>query len=374
MPKIEEALNGIRPLDAASMSAARKRQDDLLKPSGSLGVLEELSIRIAGITGMVNNSLTRKVHFLFGSDHGVFDEGVSGSPQYFTRVLMELYATGSEVPVPPTAQDAPSQLCAVNVLCRRAGVDLRLFDLGVKGLSPRLGIDSTHKFMPNGTNNFARGRAMTPETARDAIEFGIELAAGAKENGYQIIGTGEVGMGNTTPAAACIMAALGTEDTTLVGRGGGLTDEAFAKKKLVISEALRNHGLGPSTPPLEILSCVGGLDIAAMTGVFIGAAACRLPAVVDGVISAAAALLACEMAPSAKDYMIASHISAEPAYSAAAKAIGLAPFLNLGMRLGEGSGCPIAMQVIDDALAVMNEMGTFSGISLESEYREELKQ
>ena len=367
---IEEAINGIRPLDGAAVRAARERQNALLKPAGSLGVLEELSIRIAGITGRVNNNITRKVHFLFGSDHGVFDEGVSGSPQYFTRVLMELYAKGLE----PDSR----QCCGINVLCRRAGVDLCLFDLGVKGLTPRPGIDSTHKLLPNGTENFARSRAMTQETAREAIELGIYLAEDAKEKGYQIIGAGEVGMGNTTPAAACIMAALGTEDPSLVGRGGGLTDEAFAKKQRVITEALRNHGLTGKngTEPkssIEILSCVGGLDIAAMTGVFIGAAACRLPVVVDGVISIAAALLAWRMAPLAKEYMIASHISAEPAYSEAARTMALKPFLNLGMRLGEGSGCPLAMQIIDDALAIMNDMGTFADISLESEYREELK-
>ena len=372
---IEETVSRIRPLDPEAARAARERQNALLKPAGSLGKLEDLSVQIAGITGQVRNTLTRKVHFLFGSDHGVFDEGVSGSPQYFTRVLMELYAKGLAPDSEQNPEGSPSSGCAINVLCRRAGVDLRLFDLGVKNLRPQPGIDTTHRLMPDGTNNFAHGPAMTEETARAAVELGIQLAGTAKEAGYQIIGAGEVGMGNTTPAAACIMAALGRPDAALVGRGGGLTDEAFTRKRRVIISALESHHLIGDEPasPVEILSRVGGLDIAAMTGVFLGAAACRVPAVVDGVISIAAALLATRMAPLSKEYMIASHCSAEPAYSAAAQAIGLSPFLNLDMRLGEGSGCPIAMQIIDDALSVMNDMGTFAGVSLESEYRETLR-
>ncbi len=360
---IEETIRNIRPLDGDAVRAARERQDGLLKPKGSLGGLEELSIRIAGITGRVKNTLSRKVHLLFGSDHGICAEGVSGSPQYFTRVLMELYA----------GEGNPADgHCAINVLCRCAGVELRLYDLGVRGLNPVPGIDSSHKLMPEGTANFAKERAMPPETARAAVELGIHLAVKAGDEGYQIIGAGEVGMGNTAPAAACIMAALNRPDPELVGRGGGLTDEAFARKKRVVTEALRRHHPAQGDP-LDILSCVGGLDIAAMTGVFLGAAACRLPVVIDGAISIAAALLAFRLAPEAREFMIASHRSAEPAYAAAAEAMGLEPFFTLGMRLGEGTGCPLAMQLADNALAVMNEMGSFAGVSLEAEYREELK-
>ena len=335
---IEESIKNIRPLDGEAVRAAQERQDGLLKPRGSLGELEALSVCIAGITGQVKNTLSRKVHFLFGSDHGICEEGVSGSPQYFTRVLMELYSGDGR--------------CGINVLCRRAGADLRLYDLGVKGLSPRPGIDSSHKLMPQGTANFAKTCAMPPETARAAVELGIQLVEEVKDEGYQVIGAGEVGMGNTAPAAACIMAALDRPDPELVGRGGGLTDVAFANKKRVIVEALKLHHPSPDAP-LEILSCVGGLDIAAMTGVFLGAAACRLPVIIDGAISIAAALLASRLA--------------------AAEAMGLIPLFTLGMRLGEGTGCPLAMQLVDDALAVMNEMGSFSEVSLESGYREKLK-
>jgi nicotinate-nucleotide--dimethylbenzimidazole phosphoribosyltransferase len=214
---------------------------------------------------------------------------------------------------------------------------------------------------------------MSGETAMKAVSAGMELAAEAKRDGYQIIGTGEVGMGNTTPAAACIMAALEADDPTeAVGRGGGLTDEAFEVKKRVIVNALKKHKPNPSDP-LDILSKVGGLDIAGMTGIFLGAALHRLPAVIDGVISITAALQASVAAPLSKSYMIPSHLSREPGYVLAMRSLGLSPLLTLEMRLGEGTGCPMAMHIVDDALAIMNSMNTFDGVSLESEYRETLK-
>ena len=348
----------IKPLDLQAMSEARKRQNELLKPQGSLGELEEISIQIAGITGRVKNKIGKKIHFLFGSDHGIFEEGVSASPQYFTKVLMKLYASGEGG--------------AINELCRNCGVKLKIFDLGVKNLSAYENIDSSHKLMPEGTKNFLHERAMTIETAEKIINFGIDLVREAKHENFDIIGTGEVGMGNTTPAAACIMAALGNYDENLTGRGGGLTDEAFERKKKVISAALNFHKPDKDNA-VEILSCVGGLDIAAMTGVFLGAALYRVPAVIDGVISIAAALLAAKINPLCRDFMIASHKSLEPAYSAAAEELKLKPFLNLNMRLGEGSGCPLAMQIIENSLAVMNGMKTFNEINLKSEYRKELK-
>lgn len=356
---LDEALGLVRPLDENAMKAAAEHQNRLLKPAGSLGELEAIAIRMAGITGRLHNTAQRKIHFLFGSDHGIYDEGVSGSPQYFTKALMEFYANESG--------------CGIDVLCGHVGVELRLLDLGVKELAPHPKIDASHRLMPNGTENFARCRAMTPETARRAVELGIDLVGDARAKGYEIVGTGEVGMGNTTPASACIMAALDLKDpAAAVGRGGGLTDQAFEKKKKVIVEALAFHRPAPDNP-LEILSCVGGLDIAAMTGVFIGAAVHRLPVIIDGVISIAGAVLATKLCPLAKGYMIASHLSKEPGYAVAAESLGLTPLLNLGMRLGEGTGCPVAMQIVDDALAVMNRMGTFDGVSLESEYRKGLK-
>ncbi|MDR1376777.1 MAG: nicotinate-nucleotide--dimethylbenzimidazole phosphoribosyltransferase [Synergistaceae bacterium] len=352
----------IDPLDSRSTREAAAHQNKLLKPPGSLGQLEAIAVQIAGITGRLHNHTDRKALFLFGSDHGVYDEGVSASPQHFTRILMELYAKNAA--------------CGINVLCNRVGVTLKVIDMGVKGLAPQAGVDSRFRWMPEGTENFAgkdAARAMPKETAVKAVQAGIALAGEAKEEGFQIVGTGEVGMGNTTPAAACIMAALGITDPELaVGRGGGLTDQAFEKKKRVVAEALEKHKPDPSDP-IDILSKVGGLDIAGMMGVFLGAARHRLPVVIDGVVSIAAALLAVAAAPLSKDFMIPSHLSQEPGYALAIRSLALTPLLNLEMRLGEGSGCPIAMQIVDDALALMNSMNTFDGVSLESEYRKKLK-
>jgi nicotinate-nucleotide--dimethylbenzimidazole phosphoribosyltransferase len=356
---LADARSAIGPLDEKIMKEAAAYQNKLLKPPGSLGALESLAIQIAGITGKLNNRADRKVHFIFGSDHGVYDEGISASPQYFTRVLMELYAGGAGG--------------GINVLCNKAGVDLKVIDMGVKGLAPHPSIDSRFRLMPEGTKNFALEKAMPKDMPVKAVLAGMELAYEAKRDGYQIIGTGEVGMGNTTPAAACIMAALEIDDPdTAVGRGGGLTDEAFGVKKRVIVNALKKHKPNPADP-LDILSKVGGLDIAGMTGVFLGAARNRLPVVVDGVVSIAAALLASVAAPLSKHYMIPSHLSQEPGYAVAMRSLGLRPLMTLDMRLGEGTGCPIAMQIVDDALAIMNSMNTFDGVSLESEYRKKLK-
>ena len=342
----------IQPLYQNAMTQARQRQNELLKPAGSLGELEEISIQIAGITGKIKNTLKKKIHFLFGSDHGIFDEGVSGSPQYFTKVLMQIY-------------ENPNGGGAINVLCKKNNIELKVFNLGVKDLA------SKYKFMPNGTDNFAKVKAMSIETAEKVIDFGINLVKEAKGKNFDIIGAGEVGMANTTPAAACIMAALENYNEKFVGRGAGLTDEAFERKKRVIISSLKRHKPNKNNS-IEILSCVGGLDIAAMTGIFIGGAVYRVPVVVDGVISIAAALLATKLEPLSRDFMIASHKSLEPAYSEAARELKLKPFLNLNMRLGEGTGCPIAMQIIDDALTVMNDMKTFNEINLESEYRKKL--
>ena len=333
----------IQPLDSQAMLEARALIDGKVKPPGSLGFLEDIAVQIAGITGSPRNTINRKIICLFGSDHGVFGEGVCSSPQDFTRGLMHVYAD--------------SQDGGINVLARQAGAELRLYDLGVKGLAPHPNI-ITRKFLPEGTENFLHGRAMSPATAREVIGFGIEIVRQAKSEGVSLIGTGEVGMGNTTPACACIMAATGSRDASLVGRGAGLDDEALARKKRVILEGLALHEES-LTDPVNILSRVGGLDIAAMTGVFLGGAIHRVPVIIDGVISIAGALMACQLEPSARGFMIASHESPEPAYSHAARFMNITAPLKLGMRLGEGTGCAVMMHIIDDALAIINGMGDF---------------
>ena len=339
-------ISQITPLDSQAMREAQEIQHSLAKPSGSLGELERITIKLAGITGHSRNPIPRKIICLFGSDHGIYDEGVCSSPQEVTRKLMELYAG--------------SQNAAINILARQAKAELRLYDLGVKNLPPRQNI-ITKKFLPDGTANFLHGRAMSPETVRAVISFGIDTVRDLKSEGFGIIGTGEAGMGNTSPACTCIMAGIKSRDDSLVGRGAGLDDESFSRKKRVILDALKFHAMN-LTDPVNILSCVGGLDIAAITGIFLGGAVYHVPVVADGVISIAGALMAYMIEPLTREYMFTSHESEEPAYSHAVKAMNLSAPLKLSMRLGEGTGAAIMMQIIDDALAIINSMATFQDL------------
>ena len=340
---MKNKLKLITKLNSSAMKQAEELQANFIKPLGSLGELEGISIKIAGITGKSKNKINKKVIFLFGSDHGIYDEGVCSSPQDFTAKLMRVYAE--------------NQNAGINILARQANSDLKIYDLGVKNLEQHSKI-ITKKFMKNGTENFLHGRAMSYETAESVIEFGISLVKEVKDNGFDLIGTGEVGMANTTPACACIMAGLNSRDKNLVGRGAGLNDEAFERKKNVILKALEFHEKN-FEDPVDIISCVGGLDIAAMTGVFIGGAVYHVPVVIDGLISISAALMAYKLEPLVKEYFFASHESLEPAYNYAAKFMKISAPLKLSMRLGEGTGCAIFMQIIDDALAIINNMGTF---------------
>lgn len=350
---------GISPADENAKNAAKARQNELLKPPGALGVLEELSIQLAGITGQVKNGVSKKIHFVFGADNGVFEEGVTASPKHFTHMLMDSYGKGYG--------------CGINILCKKNGVDLVLVDMGIEGEFDADTNVINRKIMPGGTKNLAVEPAMSMNEAKEAMSVGFSFAKYAFDNGYKIVGGGEVGMANTTTAAAVIMALLGTKDVELaVGRGGGLTDEAFAVKKNVILKALEKYDLDKDHP-MDILSCVGGLDIAALCGLYLGCAYYRLPVVIDGVIAISAALLAYRINPVVKDYLIPSHVSKEPAYALATKEMGLKPMLYLEMRLGEGSGCPIAMNIVEQATAIMNDMMTFSEMQLESEYRAKLK-
>ena len=300
---LTETLRAITPPDSFAMQEARNILNNKVKPVGSLGMLEDIAVRIAGITGKPRNTLTHKIICLFGSDHGIYSEGVCSSPQDFTRGLMHVYAD--------------SKNGGINVLARQAGAELRLYDLGVKGLAKSPNI-ITRKFLPEGTANFLHTRAMSHELAERVIMFGVELVGELKAEGVDVIGTGEVGMGNTTPACACIMAATGSRDTSLIGRGAGLDDEGFSRKQRVILGALGLHSES-LTDPVNILSCVGGLDIAAMAGVFIGGAVHHVPVIIDGVISIAGALLAYQLESLTREYMLTSHESPEPAFMHAAK-------------------------------------------------------
>lgn len=342
-----ERIKNIKPLDLQAMKEAENLQNSFIKPAGSLGELERISIQIAGITGRQKNKISRRTICLFGADNGIYDEGVCSSPQNFTRLLMQVYAE--------------NQNAGINILSRQTNSELKIFDLGVKGLKPHKNI-ITHKFMSDGTADFLKGRAMPLSIAEKVISFGIDLVRDLKSEGFDLIGTGEVGMGNTTTSCACIMAALKSRDDSLIGRGAGLDDSGLLRKKKIILEALNFHAENLKDP-VNILSCVGGLDIAAITGIFLGGAIYRVPVIIDGVISIAGALMAYILEPLCRDYMFASHESSEPAYIKAADFMNINAPLKMSMRLGEGTGCALFMQIIDDSLAIINNMGNFNEIN-----------
>ncbi len=350
---ITQLLSRIRPLDEEAMDRARKRQAELAKPPGSLGRLEDLSVRLAGITGQVCSRTDRKELLVFAADNGVVAEGVSSAPQSVTASQTVNLTRGKT---------------GAAVLCRRFGVKLTVCDVGVNAdLHCPAVLDRKIVY---GTRNLAVEPAMTRAETEKAILTGAELAMAADA---QVLGIGEMGIGNTTTSSAVLASLLGVPVETVTGRGGGVTDESFRRKKDVIRAALALHRPNPADP-VDVLSKVGGLDLAAMCGGFLGSAAARRPVVIDGFISAVAALCAVRLCPAAGGYLIPSHASFEIGYRLAMEALGLEPMLLLGMRLGEGSGCPLAMMVLDGACAVMNDMADFSQAGINDDYLDEIRQ
>ncbi len=345
----------IAPADNAAMEKARQRQAELAKPPGSLGKLEDYSIRLAGITGKVKNSIEKCRVIVLAADNGVTAEGVSSAP---TSVTL-------------------SQV--INMTRHITGMSSLAFYFGNEVVVADLGIDTDRKIpgvldrkIRRSTGNIAKERAMTRQQVLDAISVGLDLAADAAKDGVNAVGVGEMGIGNTTTSAAVLSALTGATPESVTGRGGGLTDQAFAVKKQVITQALALHH-PDREDVVDVLSAVGGLDLAAMTGVFLGCALQRIPAVVDGFISIVAALCACRLNPNVKDYLFLSHASYEIGYRLAAEELGLEPCLLLDMRLGEGSGCPIAFQILKAACAVMNGMGTFAEAAIQDDYLEPIR-
>ncbi len=350
MELLQKTLAQITPIDETAVAAARARLDDLVKPIGSLGRLEAISAQIAGITGQVKNEIKKKGIIVMSADNGIVEEGVAAAPQVVTLIMTGNFMKG---------------VTGVAVLAKEAGADLTVVDIGVNGdTSAFPGV--LQKKIANGTANFAKGPAMSREDAVKAMEIGIEVAESLIEQGYDLIGTGEMGIGNTS-SSSCILAALGgVEIDIAVGKGAGLTDEAHNYKKSVLKKALELNQ-PDKDDPIDVVAKVGGFDIAGLTGVFLAAAAHKVPVVVDGFISAAAALVAYRMNPLSRQYMIPSHSSAEPGFLAMMAQIDMEPILNLDMRLGEGSGCPLAFHVVDCALAIMNHMATFAEATVSNE-------
>lgn len=350
--RLEEIILSVQALDMAAMEKARARQAMLAKPPGSLGRLEDFSVQIAGITGRVNNELKGKRLLVFASDNGVVAEGVASAPQSVTlqqTVNLTREKTGAAV------------------LAKCFGCEVTVCDVGVNAdIKDRAVLN---KKIAYGTKNIAKEPAMTHEQALRALVTGAELAMSTQAD---VFGIGEMGIGNTTTAAAVLMVLTGKSADEVTGRGGGLTDKGFLKKKEVVRRAVEQNR-PDAKDVVDVLSKVGGFDIAAMCGAFLGAAASGRPVVIDGFISAVAALCAFRLCPNAREYMIAGHASCEPGYALAIERLGLEPVLQLGMRLGEGSGCPIMFKVLDAACAVINDMATFEQAGIDDGYLDEIR-
>lgn len=336
-------IEAIRPLDRAAMAAVRARQAQLTKPPGSLGRLEELAEQIAGITGVERPSLPRKAVVVMAGDHGVVAEGVSPYPREVTAQMVLNFLRGG---------------AAINALARQAGASVVVVDVGVAAdlpAHPRLQARKVRR----GTANLAREPAMSEAEVLAALAVGIEVLAAEAEAGLDLVATGEMGIGNTTSAAALAAAFTASPAALVTGRGTGVSDEALQRKIAVVERAVDLHTT-VSREPLEVLRRLGGLEIAALAGLILAAAARRIPVVLDGFIAGAAALAAVALAPAARPYLIAGHRSQEVGHAVVLAHLGLRPLLDLDLRLGEGTGAVLAMHLIEGALRTHDEMATFA--------------
>ena len=350
--ELDVLVREVLPLNRGTMTAAEEYQARLAKPPGSLGRLEELSIQLAGITGHVHNALNKKQLLVFAADNGVVAEGVSSAPQSVTKQQTINLMRGKT---------------GAAVLAKHFGCGLTVCDVGVNADIYESAV--LNRKIAYGTQNICTGPAMTREQTLQAILTGAEIARTVDAD---VIGVGEMGIGNTTTSSAVLAVLLGADVEAVTGRGGGITEESFRKKKAVIRTAIEVNR-PDRDDVVGVLSKVGGFDLAAMCGAFLGAAAARRPAVIDGLISAAAALCAVRLCPNVRGYLVPSHASFEIGYRLAMEAMDLRPLFDLGMRLGEGSGCPLAFQVLDAACAVINDMATFDEAGINDDYLDEIR-
>jgi nicotinate-nucleotide--dimethylbenzimidazole phosphoribosyltransferase len=340
--RLSDVIELIRPLDEQAMAAARQRQDLLTKPPGSLGRLERLATQLAGITGESLPRLPRKAVVVMAADHGVAREGVSAYPQEVTAQMVQNFASGG---------------AAINVLARQARARVIVVDVGVAADLP-LTLPIIHRKIALGTANLADGPAMTREQAVAAIDVGLEVVAREAKRGLDVVCLGEMGIGNTTAASAVVAASTGSLVAEVTGRGTGIDESTWRHKVGVIERAL--HVNQPdAADPLDVLAKVGGFEIAALVGVALGAASRRIAVVVDGFIATSAVILAVQLCPRVRGYLIAAHRSAEFGHRVALESLELEPLVALDLRLGEGSGAAVVLAILDAAVALLGEMATF---------------
>jgi nicotinate-nucleotide--dimethylbenzimidazole phosphoribosyltransferase len=340
---LDMILKEIKPLDSSAMAAAQNRQNSLTKPRGSLGKLEELSIKLAGIKCTATPKLEHKSIIVMAADHGVAAETVSLYPQEVTRQMVLNFLKGG---------------AAINALAAQAGARVIVVDMGVKGgFQPLPGL--LCKMIDFGTQNMTQGPAMTRQQAIDTIEAGIQTVEAEMAKRVDIIGTGDMGIGNTTSSSAIFAAISGKQPKKITGRGTGVGDKQFAHKIKIIEKALSVNKPNPKDP-LDVLAKVGGFEIGGLVGVMLAGAAYRIPVVIDGLISGAAALIAYSLSPQVKDHLIAAHLSAETGHEALLQFLGMNPLLNLNMRLGEGTGAILGIFLADAAARTLTQMATFA--------------
>jgi len=353
MPQLlAKTIEKIKPLDREAMAAAQARQNMLTKPQGSLGRLEELSIQLAGIQGKSVPQVRQKAIIVMAGDHGVVVEKIGNWPQSVTAQMVSNFLRGG---------------AGINVLARHTGVRLVVVDTGVASAlkaDPQL----ISRKIALGTQNMAQGPAMSMEQAIKSIETGIEIITAEVAKGLDIVGTGDMGIGNTAVSSAICAVMTGRPVAEVTGRGTGIDDKQLSHKIEVIKQALAVNRPDPKKP-LEVLAKVGGFEIGGLAGVMLGAAAQHIPVVIDGFISGAAALIATALSPRLKDYLIASHVSAETGHPVLLEHLGLKPLLNLGLRLGEGTGAALGIFLAEAAARILGEMATFAeaGVSEKKE-------
>ncbi|HCX65720.1 MAG TPA: nicotinate-nucleotide--dimethylbenzimidazole phosphoribosyltransferase [Eubacteriaceae bacterium] len=348
MSVLKETVAKIERSDQEAKERAQKKVDGLLKPVGSLGVLERLAVQLAGMDEALLKRDLKKSVLVFAGDHGIFEEGITSAPQEVTALMTQFIA---------------NQKSGVGVIAQTFGADVFVYDVGVKNeinneqLIPRK--------IRKGTNNFLKEHAMTREEAIQSIEIGIKEANHAIDKGYEVLATGEMGIGNTTPSSAIFCALGGFEAEEMTGIGANLSDEKMQHKRDVIDEAIKKWN-PDRKDGIDVLAKVGGFEIGAMAGVMLAGAANKKPVLVDGFISSAAAAIAKTIEPKVGDYLICSHLSAEKGARKALEFLGFEPYFKMDMRLGEGSGAALAFPIVDAAVNMYLNMGSYAdaGISV----------
>ncbi|MBQ9207071.1 MAG: nicotinate-nucleotide--dimethylbenzimidazole phosphoribosyltransferase [Treponema sp.] len=352
---LAQTISHITPLNQSAVREAKIAQSMLALPPGSLGELLKIAQKLSGITGEIHNSLPKKRIIVLCADNGVVREGVSSAPQSVTARQAVNMTKGRS---------------GMAALAAHFGNEVQVVDVGIACDYDCPAI--VNRKIRNGTDSILHGKAMTKEEAERAIAIGIELAEQAKSDGVHALGVGEMGIGNTTTSTAVLSVLTKTPSERITGRGGCITDEMLAHKKEVIARAIEKNK-PDANDVIDVLSCVGGFDIASMCGVFLGAARHKIPVVIDGYISIVAALCAFRLCKTVRDYLFPSHISEEKGYKIAMKEFSLSPYLHLGMRLGEGSGCPLAFEILDAACVIMNDMATFEQAHISDDYLQGLR-